>query len=538
MAGSKYKVVIPCAGIGQRLGSKTTHINKALITVGNKPAICHVIDKFPDDIELIIILGYKGEQVQEVVSTFYPERSVVYVAVDKFDGPGSGLGYSLIKAKKHLECPFIFIPNDSIVVNEDIALDPTAHGNWMAYYQKKDRDGFKVSNYRTITLSGNDVVNINPKGVNEECIYTGICGVLDHEKFWSAMVERTEAIDVGEAIGLSSLEFLRAVEVKNWYDCGSLESLDVAQRSMKNPKINILEKEDEAIWFADKTVIKFSVDKNFISDRLRRLQSLPSQMFPKIINSGKYFYQYEFLAGSVFSDQTNDVLFLDLLEACRQELWCHEPPSDRDASALVETFYRVKTKDRLGHYLKRYEQSELDIFINGVAVPSVDSLLNEIDWLEVVKKTRLSRFHGDLHGENIIIGPDGKFKLIDWRQNFGSGEYEFGDTYYDLAKILHGLVVNHGQVSLGNFSVLNDSSRSFHIDILRLNSLVSAETKLQHWCDNHGYDFQHVKLITALIYINICGLHDWPYSHFLYLLGRYELYQCVSVSSRCDQSAG
>ena len=527
MITPKYKVVIPCAGIGQRLAHKTSRINKALITVGNKPAICHVIEKFPESCEIVIILGYKGDQVKEVVSAFYPKRSVVYVDVDKFEGPGSGLGYSLLKAKEHLNCPFIFVPNDSLVVHENIALDPTSHGNWLAYYKKQTGDGFRVSNYRTITKLNDDVVNINSKGIFEEDIYIGICGVLDHNEFWQSMIERAESIEVGEAMGLSGLKTLRAVEIKGWYDCGSLESLEIAQAALKNPEMNILDKEDEAIWFADGTVIKFSVDQDFISDRLKRLENLPTELFPKIINSGNYFYQYNFLEGSVFSSATDVPAFLELLEICWNELWRHKPNQSKDPQGLVEKFYRLKTEDRLRHYLKRYEQKESEILINGVAVPPVEALLKQVDWLEVSEKTRFSRFHGDLHGENIIVGLDGRFKLIDWRQNFGAGEYEFGDTYYDLAKILHGLIVNHGQVEKGNFSIFTKGSKNFQIDILRLNSLVSAERALRKWCDKTKYDFQHVKLITALIYINICGLHDWPYAQFLYLLGRSELYKCL-----------
>ena len=38
-----YKVVIPSAGIGSRLGSITKNFNKALVTIGEKPSICHII---------------------------------------------------------------------------------------------------------------------------------------------------------------------------------------------------------------------------------------------------------------------------------------------------------------------------------------------------------------------------------------------------------------------------------------------------------------------------------------------------------------
>ena len=47
-----FKVCILAAGIGSRMGSFTNVFNKALLPINGKPAICHIIDKFPDDISI------------------------------------------------------------------------------------------------------------------------------------------------------------------------------------------------------------------------------------------------------------------------------------------------------------------------------------------------------------------------------------------------------------------------------------------------------------------------------------------------------
>jgi len=54
-----YKVVIPSAGIGSRIGPYTKFMNKALVTINNRPAITHVIDNFPDAEEIVILLDTK-----------------------------------------------------------------------------------------------------------------------------------------------------------------------------------------------------------------------------------------------------------------------------------------------------------------------------------------------------------------------------------------------------------------------------------------------------------------------------------------------
>ena len=41
-----YKVFIPTAGIGSRLGPLTNSINKSLVSLDNRPIITHLFDQF------------------------------------------------------------------------------------------------------------------------------------------------------------------------------------------------------------------------------------------------------------------------------------------------------------------------------------------------------------------------------------------------------------------------------------------------------------------------------------------------------------
>ena len=81
-----FKIVIPSAGIGERIGPYSKFFNKALVTVGDKPAISHVIEKFSSDKEFVIILGYRGDQVREALLAIYPEVRFTFVTVDRYEG--------------------------------------------------------------------------------------------------------------------------------------------------------------------------------------------------------------------------------------------------------------------------------------------------------------------------------------------------------------------------------------------------------------------------------------------------------------------
>jgi hypothetical protein len=303
-------------------------------------------------------------------------------------------------------------------------------------------------------------------------------------------------------------------------------SLDATKKILSNTSMNILEKEDEAIWFLGDRVFKFSIDEDFIADRIKRLQFLPDDIFPQIIGHRKNMYVYKRVDGKIFGRVIDRKLVNELLDEIKCELWDERAEGDRERTtrASLDTFYRKKTIGRVQKFLADHEMVDKKEYINGcLSLPVMDAIGN-IDWESIVSKAIISRYHGDFHNENILFdGAD--FTLLDWRQNFGdSNELEFGDAYYDLAKFYHGLIVSHSEVAKGNFSVSwSDGAR---IDISRPLVLVEAEKDFISWLEKHEFDVKHVKLLTALIFLNIAPLHEREYGKFLFYLGRYLLSQC------------
>ena len=71
--------------------------------------------------------------------------------------------------------------------------------------------------------------------------------------------------------------------------------------------------------------------------------------------------------------------------------------------------------------------------------------------------------------------------------------------------------------NLYNFSRdMNDVYYDFH----RKNTNIECEKILQNYVESHHLEWKKVKVITALIFLNIAGLHHYPYCHLLYYLGR------------------
>ena len=70
-----YRVVIPTAGIGSRLGRLTKNLNKSLIDISLRPVISHLIEQFPEDCEFVIGLGYKGNLIKDFLVMAYPDKT-------------------------------------------------------------------------------------------------------------------------------------------------------------------------------------------------------------------------------------------------------------------------------------------------------------------------------------------------------------------------------------------------------------------------------------------------------------------------------
>jgi len=523
-----YKIVIPSAGLGTRIGPYSKFLNKALVTIGDKPAIARVIDKFGPKVPIVILLGYKGDMIQEAVTQLYPNRNIEFISVDNFDGKGSGLGHTLLQAKDVLQCPFIFIPNDTIIGSDQIDRDPNLFGNWASYFLKTSQDQYNPEVFRCLELSEDkkEVTSITGKGTLNPNIYIGVCGVRDYRDFWAAM-GAAEAVSVGEVFGLRALAYVTPIKVSEWYDCGSLQYLHIAKEKFRSPDHNILEKEDEAIWFLDDSVIKFSIDEKFIHDRVERLHYLPKSLTPTLLASGKYTYTYKKVEGEVISDTLTTDKLLRLLDICHDQMWSKTVDITEEIKSQCYSFYKDKTYSRVLHYCQRFEQNDDPKIINDIKVPSVAELLSSVDWVGLCGQPNWSPFHGDFHGENILMTPESSFILLDWRQSFGEHSKELGDAYYDLAKLRHGLLVNHGLVNADRFTIRENHHNNVFISIDQHSNLVECTESFDSWLEAHSFDPMRVKILTALIFLNICGLHEYPYARFLYLYGQSLLNQCL-----------
>jgi len=522
-----YKVLITTSGLGQRLGELTKYTNKSLVRVGKKPALSYIIESYPKNIPIVMTVGVFGEQVKDFVGLAYPDRTFEFVD-DQYDPELSSLGYSMLKARENLQCPFIYHACDTIV-RENI---PAPDNDWIG-----GGEGGDVSQYASFCVAGNRISSFADKGADDfDYIHVGLVGVKDHERFWKTLAELHKNDVHNKALGdfpvfvkmLAGGAAFNFVHFPSWLDIGNMGALKKARERIGDHFDN-LDKVDESIFIFDDFVIKFFYNEKHVADRVARAKSLDG-LAPEIIAHNKNFYKYKFLLGDTYSHVATPANFGGFLNWAKENLWREvNEVSDKEFKDICHDFYYTKTCERVEKFLSANSITDKEDIINGEIVPAVKDILKDIDfdWLTDAKQ---HKFHGDMVLENIVHSA-GSFSLLDWRQNFG-GLLEAGDMYYDLAKANHNLVVNHDVVNKNLFNIDFSENGEIKCDIMRRENMVACQKILDEFVRKEGFDADKVSVLTSLIWLNMSPLHHHPFNMFLYYFGKLNLWRAVKSLKR------
>lgn len=236
-----YKLLITSSGVGSRLGSATTHTNKALVPVGGKPAISHIITPYPKELDVVVTLGHKADLVRAFLRSSYPDRQITFVDVPVYQGPGSSLGYSLHCAREHLQCPFIFHANDTIIHQrgKPIGVFPQSISANIALTGPNKNS----LQYRTVQVHDSRLMHVIEKGHrNNNPALIGVLWIKDYRHFWQCL-ERLLSNDTCDQT-LAESHIINAMaapffieRIPDWFDVGNPEGL-------REARANIVQEED------------------------------------------------------------------------------------------------------------------------------------------------------------------------------------------------------------------------------------------------------------------------------------------------------
>jgi NDP-sugar pyrophosphorylase family protein/mannose-6-phosphate isomerase-like protein (cupin superfamily) len=502
-------VLIVCAGLGTRLESLTKHINKTLLPINNRAIISHIIDYFPSDYDFVITKGYEGDSVEEYCTITHPNHKFTFVNVDKFEGEGTGPGYSTLQCKQHLQRPFYFITGDCMIDSPLPYLDSNWLGGYPTSYPEK---------YSTIQTDEHENIdgftNKNLKGYS--VAFIGMGGILNYEVFWR---ELETNIKNGELVSAfenpSNYPTLKLNRLK-WFDTGSLDDLMWTRRHMGDKPLSLQKETSEITYHDNGMFLKFVPNKTLLNNRVSRAKQLKSIIPSKFWYSDHFMY-YNWEKGKTLYELDNIKVFNKFLFQLLRNI--ETPEGGQATPQEFYNFYQGKTSERFEMFINkngiRYCDTEFEI--NGKKCRSISNLASSFHFgIEFRYNPCYKLFHGDLQFDNIIYNDEtDEFKYIDWRDSFG-GNIEVGDIYYDLAKLYGGLLIPYNIMKDENKINLIEGTFSIEYNFPVSENLRIFRTTYEKWVDGLGFSMSKVKLITGLIFLNMSPLHDEKFGKLLW----------------------
>jgi glucose-1-phosphate thymidylyltransferase len=225
------KVVIPMAGYGTRLRPHTWSKPKPLVAVAGKPLLGHVLDTFAGlsfvD-EVIFIVGYLGQQVEDYVRQAYPDLRARYIEQREM----LGQSHAIWLARQHLAGPMLMVFVDTLIEADLASLGHETAGAVAYVKAVPDPRRFGVAevgkNGRVTRLVE------KPADVSNNLAVVGLYYFREAAELLKAIdvqMERKEQLKgeyfLADAINVmlqGGLE-MRVEPVDVWMDCGTPESL-------------------------------------------------------------------------------------------------------------------------------------------------------------------------------------------------------------------------------------------------------------------------------------------------------------------------
>jgi glucose-1-phosphate thymidylyltransferase len=231
------KAIIPAAGIGTRLRPHTYTLPKALLYVAGKPIISHILD---DVVPLgmssiVLIVGYKGDLIEEYVRKQYPDLNVDFVVQEE----RKGIGHAVDLTRVHADAgePLLIILGDTIV-KTDLGALVESKTNVLGVKEVADPRRFGVCEVKDGFITR---LVEKPKDPPSNLALVGLYYFLDSKPLFEALREEIDKgiMNHGEYQITDALQMMIEKNEKfvpyaidEWFDCGKPEAMLATNRRL------------------------------------------------------------------------------------------------------------------------------------------------------------------------------------------------------------------------------------------------------------------------------------------------------------------
>jgi dTDP-glucose pyrophosphorylase len=496
-------VIIPTAGLGSRMGNYTKNLNKALLPYKERPVLAHIIDNFPRDTRFIIPVGHLKQQIIDFCSVAYSDRNIEFVDIIDYTSDKSGTGYTLLQCRDLIAAPFWYVPCDTYFEETVVGKVSDSDCYFVRPVPEQDSQLYTMFDIGTgFTITDIRFKQSTPKFWTA---FTGLMYINDYTEFFTTLADSNS----NEFIGIIKLGSDTA-SLNTWLDFGSPV---IYQTELSKSQKFDFTKKDEVTYICNNRVVKWWLDGSIAKKKYDKVTANPS-VFPDNCQHNGNYMAYDFFPGQTLYEFNNPAAFTPLLDWLEKEVWID---SNIDIKSESTEFYKTKSLQRINKFLEKYPNLTTITVIDGVAVKDYSYYLNKIDWEYLATVTRPGFLHGDLQFDNIVLSEDLEFKIIDWRHEF-AGLVEYGDIYYDLAKMAGGLIINYANIKQHNFDIEIDRD-TVTLSIPSIDHIAVYQEQLKKYILDNNLDYNKVQQLVPIIFWNMSPLHTAPFDLFLWYLG-------------------
>ena len=499
------QILIPAAGMGNRLGSETSDKTKAMVKVNGRTLIERCLDaavEHPID-RILIVVGYQKDKLKNFLGMDYKGVDIIYIENDEYDKTNNI--YSMYLAKNYLA------EDDTIIIESDLVFEPKIlskliknptenlalverHKSWMDGTVVKIDNNFSITHFVNKEEFNYDEINSYYKTVN---IYKFSKSFLieiyiPFLEAYSKAVGRNEYYEqVLKVIVTLNMKNIKALPVNGalWYEVDDIQDLDNANLlfAERDQSYNLLSKRYGGYWRFDSLI-----DFCYLVNPYFPPKPLINEMkfnFNKLIQSYPSGEKIQaLLGGKMFNVSANNIVV------------------GNGAAELIEIVTR-SLKGQFGLFSPTFEEYTARFNNVSLSVPKVEGFRYGKD--EVISLSK------DKDGV-ILINPDnpsGNFisyqDIIAILENFKSfGKYLILDeSFLDFAEGgFESSVLNQADLNrFPNLIVIKSIGKSYGVGGLRLGVLASSDANI-------------IKIIKSEIPIwNINSLAEF----FLQIIGKY-----------------
>lgn len=224
------QAVILAAGKGLRLRPFTEHHPKPLLPIAGQPILDYTLNSLPEQIkEVIIVVGYLGEQIKEKYGSHWNGLPISYVEQSELLGTGD----AITRARELLYSPFLVVNGDDLYTKRDLE-QLVANPNSILAWQSTTPTTFGLKQDANGALLGFDstssLVNCGAYCLTAEFFSAPLFPITVHE--------RTEYSLPHTLIELSTNVPVKVVKATGWLPIGTPEQMQFAENYYMKRKQN------------------------------------------------------------------------------------------------------------------------------------------------------------------------------------------------------------------------------------------------------------------------------------------------------------